>query len=184
MLLSRGVPKGSRRTSELQGECLDPNWLPGVGQRWLRQGYNTRSLRKPAVVKEPVGKGTCSKEVVHKVDNLLLRDLRGKVCYCFFLQALPNEGVSDVSDVVLRGREDKPWQQNQQGMGVTEQAPHAEGAEGCMSSGEHHLSAPIVPTAFATYKTKEMALQGTGQMVNLQASSTTHGCGGEGGPQC
>lgn len=61
-----------------------------------------------------LGKDTCSKEVIHKVDDLLLRDLCGTICFHFFLHALLNEGVSDVSDVVLRGREDKSWPQNQQ----------------------------------------------------------------------
>lgn len=101
-------------TSEQENECLDPNWLPGVGQRWVRQSYNMRRLRKSAVAEGPAGKDTCSKEVIHKVDDLLLRGLRGSICFHFFFQAQFNERVSDASDVVLRRREDKSWQQNQQ----------------------------------------------------------------------
>lgn len=111
MLVSMGVPGRSRKTSEQESECLDPNCLSGAGQRWVRQSRNTRSPRKSAVAEEPVGKDTCSKEVIHKVDDLLLRDLRGSICFRFFLQALLNEGVGDVSDVVLRGRDDKSWHQ-------------------------------------------------------------------------
>lgn len=113
MLVSRGSPGRSRNTSEQQNKCLDPNRLPGVGRRWVRESYNTRSLRESAAAEECVGKDTCSKEVIHKVDDLLPRDLCGSICFHFCLLALLNEGVGDVSDVVLRGREDKSWQQNQ-----------------------------------------------------------------------
>lgn len=69
-------------------------------------------------------------------------------------------------------------------MGVTERQPDAGRDQGRMSSGEHHLSAPVVPTAFATYENKEMVLQGTcgtGEMFRQQTAPVTQGCGGEGG---
>lgn len=113
MLVSRDFGR-SRKINEQKSECLDSNWLPGAGRRWVRQSTNTRNLRKSAEAERLVRKDTCSKEVIHKVDNLPLRDLRGAICFHFFLRALVNEGVSDVSDVVLRGREDKAWQQNWQ----------------------------------------------------------------------
>jgi len=117
MLVSWLVPRRSRNTNEQQSECSDPKWLPVVGQRWVRHSSNTRGLRKSAVAEGPTGKDTCSKEVIHKVDDVLLRDLHGSICLHFFLQALLNEGVGDVLDAVLRGREDKSWQQNCQSNG-------------------------------------------------------------------
>lgn len=83
MLLSRGVPGRSRKTSEQESKCLEPKWLPGVGQRWVRQGSITRGLQKSAVAEGPRGKDTCSEEVIHKVDDLLLRDLRGSISFFF-----------------------------------------------------------------------------------------------------
>jgi len=71
-------------------------------------------------------------------------------------------------------------------MGVTEQQPDAGGARGHRSSGEHHLSAPIVPTAFTTYENEEMVLQGTcgtDQVFSQQVATNTQGHGGGGGLQ-
>lgn len=83
MLVSRGAPGRSRKTSEQENKCLQAKWLPGVGQRWVRQSSITRSLQKSAVAEGPMGEDTCSKEVIHKVNNLLLRDLRGSISFFF-----------------------------------------------------------------------------------------------------
>lgn len=80
------------------GGCLAPAWLPGVGQGGLR------SLRQAAGAEGALGRHTCSKHVIHQVDDLLIWDLCGTVGFGFFLHALINEGVGDISDVVLRRR--------------------------------------------------------------------------------
>lgn len=86
---------------------LRPRAAAWCWAKWVRQSYKTRG--KSALAEGTLGKDTCSKDVIHQVDDFLPRDL----CDSLFLRALLNEGVSDVSDVVLRGREDESWQQKQ-----------------------------------------------------------------------
>lgn len=92
---------------------------------WTRKGQTGgagEDLRASARA-EKRWEDTCSKEVIHEVDNLLLGDLRGCVGSQFFVQTLLNEGVRDVPDVVLRGRGGKVMEQDCRGVGAPGQ-PH------------------------------------------------------------
>lgn len=84
-----------------------------------------------------MGEDTCSKEVIHEVYNLVLGDLRGRVRFQLFVQALLDEGVGDVPDVVLGGRGDTAMEQGwQRGAWVLLSSPtRAGGARAQASSG-------------------------------------------------